>query len=100
MTRTAPTGGLGLVRPSAFFASDKAARMNSSSRSVIMMQANQQHVPGEIRTPNLLIRSFFLASFASVLRCSQLFSLFLEHDRVKDVKISKRIGSGINKKSD
>ena len=32
MTRTAPTAGLGLVCPTAFFASFKAARINRSSR--------------------------------------------------------------------
>jgi hypothetical protein len=31
--------------------------MNFSSRSVVMVRAIKQHVPGGIRTPNLLIRS-------------------------------------------
>ena len=35
-----PYCGIGLLRPSAFFASTRAARMNSSSRLVVMVQAN------------------------------------------------------------
>src|SRR5438874_1058794 len=39
--RQSPSAGFGLVQPSDLFASAKAARMNSSSRSVVMVQAYQ-----------------------------------------------------------